>query len=69
MEKAAFNKNKSLFTSELKVNVGKKLVKCYIWNIVIYGAEKWTLRKLEQYMEDFKCGAGEVWLSSVGWIM
>jgi hypothetical protein len=31
MEKAAFNKKKTLFTSKLDLNLRKKLVKCYIW--------------------------------------
>jgi len=25
----------------------KKLTKCYIWNITSYGAETWTLRKVD----------------------
>jgi hypothetical protein len=37
MAKAAFNK-KILFTSILDLNLRKKLVKCYIWNIALYGA-------------------------------
>jgi hypothetical protein len=32
MEKAAFNKGKFLFTSKLKLNLRKELVKFYIWN-------------------------------------
>jgi hypothetical protein len=26
----------------------KKLVKCYIWNITLYGAETWTLQAVDQ---------------------
>jgi replicative superfamily II helicase len=30
-------------------------VKCYIWSIALYGAEKWTLRKVYQkYLESFE---------------
>jgi hypothetical protein len=55
MEKAAFNKKKTLFTSKLDLNLRKKLVKCYIWSIVLYGAEKWTLRKVdEKCLESFQ---------------
>jgi len=38
--KSAFNK-KILFTSKLDLNLGKKLVKCYIWSILValFGAE------------------------------
>jgi hypothetical protein len=25
----------------------KKLVKCYIWSIALYGAETWTLREID----------------------
>jgi len=44
MAKTAFNE-KNLFTSKLDLNLGKKLAKCYIWSIAVYGAETWTLRK------------------------
>jgi hypothetical protein len=48
MAKAAFNKKNTLFTSKLDVNLRKKLVKCHIWSIALYGAETWTLRKVDQ---------------------
>jgi hypothetical protein len=55
MAKAAFNKKKTLFTSTLDLNLRKKLVKCYIWTIALYGAETWTLRKVGQkYLESFE---------------
>jgi hypothetical protein len=64
MAKAAFNKKKTLFTSKLDLSLRKKLVKCYIWSIALYGAETWTLRKVDQkYLE---CGSGEEWRRSVG---
>jgi hypothetical protein len=47
MAKAAFNK-KTLFTSKLDLNLRRKLVKCYIWNIDLCGAETWTLQKVNQ---------------------
>jgi hypothetical protein len=54
MAKAAFNK-KTLFTSKLDLELWKKLVKCYIWSIALYGAETWALRKLYQkYLESFE---------------
>jgi hypothetical protein len=65
IEKAAFNKKKTLFTSKLDLNLRKKLVKCYNWSIALYGAEKWTLWKVDQkYLESF--GVGEEWRRSVG---
>jgi hypothetical protein len=44
-----------------------QLVKCYIYSIAMYGAETWTLRKVDQkYWEVLKCGAGEEWRRSFG---
>jgi len=69
MAKAVFSMKKNFFTSKLDLNLRKKLIKCYIWNMAFYGAETWTLR---QQMRDtwkvLKCGAGEGWRRSVGLI-
>ena len=57
MSKAAFNKKKkdTLFISKLDLNLRKKLVKCYIWSMALYGAETWTLRAADQkYLESFE---------------
>ena len=55
MEKAAFSKKKTLFTSKLDLNWKKKLIKCYIWSMALYGAEIWTLRAADQkYLESFE---------------
>jgi hypothetical protein len=60
MVKAAFNKQKALFTSILDLELRKKLVKCHIWSIALYGAETWTLRSVDQkHLESLKCDAGE----------
>jgi hypothetical protein len=48
MTKAAFNKKRNLFTSTLDLELRKKLVKCYVWSIALYGAETWTLRAVDQ---------------------
>jgi hypothetical protein len=68
MAKAAFNKKKTLFTRKLDLNLRKKLVKCYIWSMALYGAETWTLRGADQkYLESF-----EIWcwrrMEKIGWI-
>jgi hypothetical protein len=53
--KAAFNKKKTLFTSTLDLNLRKKLLKCYIWGIALYGAETWTLRVVDRkHLESFE---------------
>src|SRR5215469_12985860 len=55
MAKTAFNMKKTLFTGKLDLNLRKKLVKCYIWSMVLYGAETWTLRAADQkYLESFE---------------
>ena len=48
MAKAKFNKKKNLFTSKCELNLRKKLVKCYVWSMAVYGAETWTLRATDQ---------------------
>jgi len=35
MAKDAFNKKRALFTSIMDLKLGKKLVKCYIWSILL----------------------------------
>jgi hypothetical protein len=47
MAKAALNK-RILFTSKLYLSSKKKLVKYYIRNNSLYGAETWTLWKVDQ---------------------
>ena len=37
-----------LFIRKLDINLRKKLVKCYIWIIELYGAEILTLQKVDQ---------------------
>jgi len=48
MLKAAFNKKKTLFTNKFDLNLRKKLVKCNIRSIASYGAETWTLQRVDQ---------------------
>jgi hypothetical protein len=56
-EKTAFNKKRALFTSKTELELGKKLLKCYVWSISLYGAETWTLRAVDQkHLE-----SSEVW--------
>ena len=38
-----------------KILERKKLIKCYIWSMALYGAETWTLRAADQkYLESFE---------------
>jgi len=43
MAKAAFNNKKALFTRKFDLDLRKKLEKCYIWSITVYGAETWEV--------------------------
>jgi hypothetical protein len=39
----------------MNLELRKKLVKCYIWSIALYGAETWTLRTVDQkHLESFE---------------
>jgi hypothetical protein len=46
--KAAFNRKKILLTSKLEFNLRMKLVKYYTYSTVFYGADTWTLWKVDQ---------------------
>jgi hypothetical protein len=55
MAKAAFNKKSALFTSKMDLELKKKLVKCYVWSIALYGVETGTLRAVDQrHFESFE---------------
>jgi hypothetical protein len=55
MAKAAFNKKRTLFFFFFYLKLRKKLVKCYVWSIALYGAETWTLRAVDQkHLESFE---------------
>jgi hypothetical protein len=55
MEKAAFNKKRALFTNKMDLELRKKLLKCYTWSIVLYGAETLMLRAVDQkHLESFE---------------
>jgi hypothetical protein len=43
MAKAAYNTKRAHFTSKMDLELRKKLLKCDIWSIALYGAETWTL--------------------------
>ena len=54
MAKPASNKKKVLLTSKFDLNVRKRLVRCCTWSTALYGAETWTLWKVDQkYLESF----------------
>jgi hypothetical protein len=55
MEEVAFNKKRAFVTSKMELELRKKLVKCYIWSIALYGAETWTLQTVdEKHLDTFE---------------
>ena len=54
--KEAFNRKMSLLTNKLDIELKKKLVRCYVWNIAFYGSEIWTRKKKlsEKYFESLE---------------
>ena len=61
MAKKAFNR-KIFLTSKLNIELRKKLVKCYVQSIALYGSETWTLKQFEpKYLRASKCFAGGEW--------
>lgn len=58
MGKAAFTKRKELLRRSFKRELKKRMVKCLVWSVVLYGAETWTMRK-----EDMsRLQAFEMWI-------
>jgi hypothetical protein len=59
MAKAALKEKETLFAGTLNLNLRRKLVKCYIWTIVLYVVETRTPGATDQkYLENF-----EMWCS------
>jgi hypothetical protein len=55
MAKAAFNKKRALFTGTLDLELRKKLGKCYIWGIALYGVENCMIGVVDQkQLESFE---------------
>ena len=48
MTKEAFNIKRSIFCGPLEKELRKRVVKCFVWSVVLYGAETWSLRRNEQ---------------------
>ena len=58
MAKEAFSKKRSFFCGPLEKVVRKRLVKCFVWSVALYGAETWTKRRNEQK----RLEAFEMWI-------
>ena len=58
MAKVAFNKRRELLKKGFRRGLKKRLVKCLVWPVALYGCETWTLRKVERD----KLEALEMWI-------
>ena len=58
MAKEAFNRMRSIFCKPLEKELRKRLMKCFVWSVALYGAETWTLRRNEQK----RLEAFEMWI-------
>lgn len=68
MARSAFNTMKSILCSRnISIKLRSRLLQCYIWPIVLYGCEAWTIK------EDLRIrlGAFEMWtyrrMLSISW--
>ena len=48
MAKEAFNRKRSIICGPLEKELRSRLVKCFVWSVVLYAADTWTLRWNEQ---------------------
>ena len=58
MAKEAFNRKRIIFCRPLVKELRKRLVKCFVWSVALYGAKTWTLRRNEQK----RLEAFEMWI-------
>ena len=59
MAKHAFEKKKALLTNKnLSIRTRKKFIRTYIWSLLLYGCETWTIGKYERN----RLEAMEMWL-------
>ncbi|KAJ4448616.1 hypothetical protein ANN_00006 [Periplaneta americana] len=57
MAKEAFNRKRSI-CGPVEKELRKRLVKCIVWSVALYGAETWTLRRSEEK----RIEAFEMWI-------
>jgi len=70
MAKAKFKTKKTLFTTNLDLNLRKELVKCYILSTAYLALKHGHFRvSMTNNWKVLKCGAGEACRQSVGLIM
>lgn len=58
MAKAAFERHNTLFTGCIRLQLRKRMIKCFVWSVLLYGSETWTMRKADRKRID----AFEMWI-------
>ena len=55
MAKQAFINLKGLFRSDISLELRKRLLKCYVWSVLLYGCEAWSMSKaMKKRLEAFE---------------
>ena len=58
LAKKAFNKIRNLVTnSKISMEIRKRFIKCYVWSVLLYGCETWTMSTTDEK----KIEAVEMW--------
>jgi len=59
--KETSNKKKDLMQKSLSLHLRKRMVKVFVWSVVLYGSETWTLQKrIFGNLRHLKCAYGGV---------
>ena len=58
MAKEAFNRKRSIFCGPLEKELRKRLLKCFVWSVGLYGAETLILQRNDQKLLE----AFEIWI-------
>ena len=57
MAKEALSRKRSIFCGPLDKELRKRLVKCFMWRVALYGAETWTLQGMSKNdWKHLRCG-------------
>ncbi|KAJ4435713.1 hypothetical protein ANN_18329 [Periplaneta americana] len=58
IDKEALNRRRRIFCGPLEKELRKRLVKCFVWSVALYGEGTWTLRRNEEK----RIEAFEMWM-------
>ena len=47
MTKKAFMEKKKLFIGKVNSEIKKRVMKCLVWSVALYGTETWTLTRTD----------------------